>query len=111
MAELTEREFSKHLNSKFNLNLDGRQVQLELSEVKAYLPQEHEQQGLERFSAFFDGPGDAFLPQATYQLAHDRMGKLDIFLVPLSGGQQGYRYEAVFNYRKSEPPAVAGGPV
>ena len=47
MTELTEREFSKHLKSKFNLNLDGRHVQLELSEVKAYLPQ-HEPQGLER---------------------------------------------------------------
>jgi hypothetical protein len=101
MADLTQQEFSKHLNSKFNLDLDGRHVQLELSEVKAYLPHEHEQQGLERFSAFFDGPGDAYLPQATYQLAHDQMGNFEIFLVPLSGNQQGYRYEAVFNYSKN----------
>jgi hypothetical protein len=109
MAELTEREFSKHLNSKFNLAVNDRNLQLELVEVKAYRPQEHEQPGMERFSAFFAGPGDAPLPQAVYQLAHEKMGDFDIFLVPVSGDQRGYRYEAVFNYFRSEPPAVAGG--
>src|SRR6185369_8006224 len=41
---------------------------------------------------------------------HDQMGELDLFLVPVSGDQRTYQYEAVFNYFKSEPPAVAGGP-
>src|SRR5690349_9481476 len=107
MAELTESEFSKHLNSKFNLSVNDRDLQLELVEVKAYRPGEHEQQGMERFSAFFQG--DAHLTQSVYHLSHEQMGEFDIFLVPLSGDQRGYRYEAVFNYW-SEPPAVAGGP-
>jgi len=98
MTELTEREFSKHLNSKFNLNFDGRHVQLELSEVKAYLPQEHEQQGMERFSTLFKA--DAYLPQSLYHLSHDQMGELDLFLVPVGGDQRGYQYEAIFNYYK-----------
>jgi hypothetical protein len=103
MAELTEHEFAKHVNA--------RNLQLELVEVRAYRPQEHEQPGMERFSAFFDGPGDAPLPQSSYRLSHDQMGEFDIFLVPLSGDQRGYRYEAVFNYFKSEPPAAADGPL
>ena len=109
MAELTESEFSKHVNSKFNLALNDRTLQLELVEVKGYRAGEHEQQGMERFSAFFNGPGDAPLLQQVYQLSHDQMGEFDIFLVPISGDQRGYRYEAVLNYW-SEPPAVAGGP-
>jgi len=99
-AELTEREFSKHLKSKFHLGIDGRDLQLELVEVKAYLPQETEEKGMERFSVFFAGPGDCFLPQHLYRLAHEQMGEFEIFLVPISGDQGGYRYEAVFNYFK-----------
>ena len=108
MAELTENEFSKHVHSKFNLADNERNLQLELVEVRAYRLQEHEQPGMERFSAFFDGPGDAPLPQRMYHLTHDQMGEFDLFLVPISGDPRGYRYEAVFNYFKSVPPAVAG---
>ena len=100
MAELTEHEFSKHLNSKFKLRVNERDLELDLVEVKAYRPKEHEEEGMERFSAFFAGPGDAFLPQCLYQLSHEKMGDIDIFLVPISGDQNGYRYEAVFNYYK-----------
>ncbi len=100
MAELTEEEFSKHLNSKFHTAINGRDLELALVEVKAYRPQEHEQPGMERFSAFFDGPGDLFLPQGIYRLVHDRMGDVELFLVPISGDQRGYRYESVFNYFK-----------
>jgi uncharacterized protein DUF6916 len=100
MAELTEREFSKHLNSKFNLAVNDRNLQVELVEVKSYRAGEHDQQGMERFSAFFKGPGDPRLPQQVYRFSHDQMGEFDIFLVPISGDQNGYRYEAVFNYFK-----------
>ena len=102
-AELTEGEFSKHLNTKFQLNINGHDLQLELVEVKAYLPQENEQPGMERFSALFNGPGELLLPQGVYHFAHDRMGDFDIFLVPISGDKNGYRYEAVFNYFKKSP--------
>jgi hypothetical protein len=37
------------------------------------------------------------LPQAIYQLEHDRMGTMDIFLVPIGPDGQGMGYEAVFN--------------
>ena len=100
MAELTEQEFSKHLKSKFDVRVNDHALQLELIEVKSYRPHEHEQPGMERFSAFFTGPSDLLLPQAVYSLSHDQMGDFEIFLVPTFGDQRGYRYEAVFNYFK-----------
>jgi hypothetical protein len=98
-AKLTEAEFSKHLNTTFRLQTDGEEaLDLKLTEVKAYLPSPHEQQGMERFSAFFQGPVDRQLPQNTYTLNHESMGTFDIFLVPIDQNQQGITYEAVFNY-------------
>ena len=99
-VELTEKEFSRHLKSKFQLKLDDQKIDLELVEVKGYLSQPNEQGGMERFSIFFAGPGDVRLPQHVYQLDHERMGEFEIFLVPVSGDDKGYRYEAVFNYFK-----------
>ena len=99
-ANLTEEEFSKHTGTSFTTSAGEREVALTLVKVKGYLPQENEQGGLERFSIFLDGPGDIRLPQMTYQLRHPDMGEFDLFLVPISGDEKGFRYEAVFNYFK-----------
>ncbi len=104
-ATLTEEEFSKHVNTKFRLKPntpDAQQVELKLSEVKGYPKKAEEQSGMERFSAFFDGPGDAQLPQGLYLLAHDQMGEFEVFLVPIARDESGFRYEAVFNYFKKQ---------
>jgi len=98
-TELTEKEFSKHVNTKFRVA--GEQpVELELTEVKSYLGKAHEQTGMERFSVFFLGPADPYLRQQTYSFEHEQMGAFDLFLVPLSRDESGFRYEAVFNYFK-----------
>ena len=100
-VSLTEREFSQHVGTEFHVKLDGRETELELIEVKGYVSQEIEQGGMERFSVFFVGPRDPFLPQQTYRIAHERMGEFEIFLVPISGDDKSFRYEAVFNYFKT----------
>ena len=100
-ATLTEKEFSQHINTKFRLNVERVEpIELELVEVKTYDNKDKagERRGMERFSLLFRGPLDAFLQQATYPLSHEKMGSFDIFLVPLSRGEKGYSYEAVFNY-------------
>lgn len=97
-ANLTEKEFSKHVGTKFQTVFDQREIALELSEVKGYLPQQNEQTGMERFSVFFDGPGDIRLPQQIYRVRHEEMGEFELFIVPVSGDEKGFRYEAVFNY-------------
>src|SRR5258706_6376295 len=95
---LTEKEFFQHLNTRFQLKLDDQKIELVLVEVKGYLQRAHEQTGMERFSVFFEGPGSVRLPQRLYSLEHEQMGEFEIFLVPISGNEQGFRYEAVFNY-------------
>ena len=100
-APLTEKEFSKHLNTKFRVN--GEQpLDLELTQVKAYMAQSNDQSDMERFSAFFHGPGDRYLPQGIYALEHVAMGAFDLFLVPIAKDEKGLRYEAVFNYFKAK---------
>jgi hypothetical protein len=99
-VSLTEAEFSKHVGSKFLLKLEQQAIELELFEVKGYLPGPGDQTGMERFSVFFDGLGAVRLPQSLYPLEHEQMGKFEIFLVPISQIERGFRYEAVFNYFK-----------
>jgi len=100
-APLTEKEFSKHVNTKFRVTVEPP-VELELTEVRGYLSKEHEETGMERFSAFFRGPGDRYLRQLIYSIEHEQMGAFELFLVPVSQGQDGYRYEAVFNYYQQQ---------
>ena len=102
-AELTEKEFSKHVNTKFRAQLDdGDEAELELDEVKGYSSKAVEQTGMERFSVYFKGPTTPFLPQKLYTLRHDQMDEFEIFLVPLAQNDEGARYEAVFNYFKKQ---------
>jgi hypothetical protein len=103
-AILTATEFSKHVNTKFRATLDDEdetQAELELAEVKVYTSKHEEQGGMERFSLYFTGPVEPFLPQMSYAFQHAEMGEFEMFLVPLSRKQEGSRYEAVFNYFKT----------
>ena len=100
-ANLTEESFAENLHTKFRVRAEApRPVELELTEVKGYPAGPHEHQGMVRFSLYLCGPGDAYLPQHTYTLEHERMGELDLFLVPVGRDERGFRYEAVFNYFK-----------
>jgi len=98
-TQLTAQEFSKHVNTKFRLATE-EPIELELSEVKAYVSKANEQSGLERFSIFFKGPGDHYLPQHVYSLQHEHMGTFELFLVPVGQDARGFHYEAVFNYER-----------
>jgi hypothetical protein len=48
------------------------------------------------FSVIFFGPEEPMLEQAIYSLAHQDIGPLDLFLVPLGPFKDGMKYEAVF---------------
>jgi hypothetical protein len=102
-ASLTEKEFSQHVNTKFRANLNADNgVDLELVEVKGYMSKHNEQTGMERFSVYFQGPGEPYLPQKSYTVQHDQMGEFEIFIVPIAKTDAGFRYESVFNYFKTE---------
>lgn len=101
-ADLTEEEFSKHVNTKFHAGLASEALELELVQVKGYLKNPGDADGMERFSVFFTGPAKPVLPQRTYSLSHDAMGTFDLFIVPIKPDGEGSRYEAVFNYFKEK---------
>jgi hypothetical protein len=93
-ASLTHEEFSKHLNSKFQVQLDENtsvEVELvEISELKLYPRQEE-------FTIEFRGPLNAFLGQGAGNFRHDQMGDFELFIVPVRQDAQGFYYEAIFN--------------
>lgn len=104
MAEkLTQEAFAKHLNTKFQAQLDaGQSVELgliEVSELKRYERQEE-------FWILFLGPNESFLGQGMRLMKHDEMGEFDLFLVPIKQDAQGFYYEAAFN-RISHPEKTA----
>jgi len=106
MSELTEKNFAQHLNTKFRVRGEAaaEPVELELVKVKGYASGPNEQEGMERFSLFLQGPAEAFLPQGTYTFEHDRMGQHELFLVPIARNEQGFSYEIVFNYFREREP-------
>lgn len=93
-ASLTHEEFSKNANTKFQVEVDeNTQVEVELigvSELKLYPRQEE-------FAIEFRGPLNMFLNQGVHNFTHDRMGRFEIFIVPVKQDGQGFYYEAVFN--------------
>ena len=49
------------------------------------------------FSLIFLGRDPRVLPQRLYRLAHDQMGQLTLFLVPVGKDAEGVSYQALFN--------------
>jgi hypothetical protein len=95
MAERFEHaQFLENLNSSFRLPLEGGEsLDLRLigiSELNKTARQEF-------FSIIFCCGLDQVLPQRIYGLEHDKLGRLDLFLVPIKKDEQGVHYEAVFN--------------
>ena len=48
------------------------------------------------FALTFTAPRGPIRPQGVLALAHDRLGTLELFLVPIGQDAQAVRYEAVF---------------
>jgi len=93
-SSLTHDEFSQHLNTQFDVQVDeANALQLKLAEVsplKLY-PQQEE------FSIVFSGPLDSFLGQGVRTFSHEQMGDFELFIVPVRQDDKGFYYEAVFN--------------
>lgn len=86
--------FSEHLNTKFRIyGSDSTVLEIELIEAA----DDESTPRQERFSLIFRGPLQTFLPQGTYRIEHDKMGPLDLFLVPIAQVEDGFHYQAVFN--------------
>ena len=100
LDKVTESDFSELLNQKFRLYLDsGKALPVELIETTNLASKTQETRGpnnRDPFSIVFRGPKDAGLPQRIYKIEHKKVGKLDLFLVPIGPDDKGMRYEAIF---------------
>ena len=96
LQDLTNASFEEHLDTPFRVHFGGEApLEVVLSQVRL-----HEAHGGPRkqpFSLYFRGPRQPVLPQQIYRLEHDRMGTMEVFLVPIGPDGQGMGYEAVFN--------------
>lgn len=96
LQDLTPASFEAHLGTPFRVHYGGESpLEVVLYEVKRH--ERHPGPRAEPFSAFFRGPRNSILPQRIYRVEHDRLGTLEIFLVPVGPDGQGMGYEAVFN--------------
>jgi hypothetical protein len=95
LEQLTSASLAAQLNTKFRLSSEPEKtIELELVEVN----DNDEVAGqTERFSAFFRGPLESYLPQRTYGMAHEELGNFELFIVPIRKDEAGFYYEAVFN--------------
>jgi len=95
--QVTIESFEPHVGSSFWAEFpNGAKVELRLTRAAKVM--ESEAARLERhpFSLFFDGPRSFLLRQHTYRLAHEQLGAMEIFLVPVGETRETYQYEAVF---------------
>ena len=93
--------FAPHVGSQFDLHLEDVRIPLRLTEVRTgpSTPK------LLQFALTFHGPLKPPLPQHMYDLRHDVLGDMALFLVPISEDHEGRFYEVVFNRFLPTPPA------
>lgn len=96
LQDLSHSSFEEQLNTPFHIHFGGEApLEVVLYEVRLHEP--HSGPRKQPFSLYFRGPRQPILPQAIYCVEHDRMGTMDIFIVPIGPEGQWMGYEAVFN--------------
>lgn len=96
LDRLTHDDFQPYLNSSFEMTADPTSpVVLTLVDIRP-LGSKGEPDRRRAFSLLFRGPREPLLSQRMYPLRHPRMGRMEVFLVPLGPDEKGMRYEAVF---------------
>lgn len=98
LEKMRREDFDPHLNTTFRL-LHGGDTPLEL-ELIEITGGDGRYEHSYTFTLLFRGGPHFRLQQHTFTLEHDQLGRLDLFLVPVSQEHDGFRYEAVFNYPK-----------
>jgi hypothetical protein len=94
---LTVESFAPHLNSNFALALGEATLDMALTQVSKLPYRPFHGMMREPFSLIFRSSSAVLLPQRSYPLKHEAMGRLDLFIVPIARDAQGIVYQAVFN--------------
>jgi hypothetical protein len=100
LERLTAETFAPAVGETFTLDAgDAGTLDLELLESRLQDPDSPAVDGSGTrapFSLLFLGPAEPVLPQRIYRLAHDSLGFMEIFIVPVTRDENGTSYEAVF---------------
>jgi hypothetical protein len=92
--DLTREHFSGHIGEMFHVAAGEHTFALKLVEAA---PGAKSLRPGGAFSLVFIGPPAPVLPQASYPMRHDALGRIGIFIVPVGPRDGGMSYEAVFN--------------
>jgi len=101
LNEVTADVFAEHLGSVFHIHQSrGVVIDAKLIESTPLRLADGTSSGLskrEPCSIIFRGPFEPVLSQQIYEINHDVLGRMDLFLVALGPDAEGMRYEAIFN--------------
>ena len=94
LEKLTRQSFSDLLNSKFQLYISADStVDIELVEVE----QRRSTPRQEQFAVAFRAPASVPALQGVYRIKHDKLGEVELFLVPYKQEGEATYFEAFFN--------------
>ena len=94
--DVTLETFEGREGQTFSIQFADLKVELTLESAER-MPEEWGQTDRRvPFTIHLLGPLDRLLPQLTYPLDHEELGRTDVFLVPLGPVDDAMRYEAVF---------------
>jgi hypothetical protein len=85
-------DFATCVGDRFRLGADGLEFEAELVEAEP-LGDARDRP----FALLFRVEEGPTLPQKIYPIEHDRLGRLELFLVPVGPDDVGMQYEAVFS--------------
>lgn len=96
---MNHENFSQYLNEAFTLHTGNSELQLKLIAVDELSSDQHYEEERKPFALLFHAQSDPGLPQQMYSLKQEKMGSLDMFLVPVGPDRKmgGMRFEAIFN--------------
>jgi hypothetical protein len=96
MTEIFNRDnFAAALETEFRLTaLENGSVTIELSEVTDAV----EKTGTRSFSLIFTVPDGYKVEQGLYDLSHETLGAMQLFLVPVGSVKGRQQLQAVFNF-------------
>jgi hypothetical protein len=103
LDSLTAANFHEIQGTRFRVTHESGSSEIELVNVSEF-PGSAEGTFRKPFSVLFHGPLDAVLPQGTHRMEHERLGELELFMVPIGPNEPAaageaptaMRYEAVF---------------
>jgi hypothetical protein len=95
LDKLTIDDFKDRVGETFTAGAtEGRVLTLTLRSVDDLQPGPDAERA--PFSLEFSDEAQDHVPQQTVAIEHAKMGKFDLFVVPLGPGPDGMRYEAIF---------------